>query len=96
MSQERLMKVLLSPRVTEKSTRVQADRQYVFRVCDDATKTEIAKAVELLFNVEVTAVQVCNVKGKTRNFGRTQGRRKSWKKAYVTLKEGQAINFGGA
>lgn len=96
MNKERLMTILLAPRVTEKSNRIQVDRQYTFRVCNDATKDEIAQAVKLMFNVDVTAVRVCNVKGKTRNFGRIQGRRKGWKKAYVTLKEGQAINFGGA
>lgn len=96
MNKNRLMQILIAPRVTEKSTRVQVDRQYVFRVCDDATKEEIAKAVKLMFNVDVTAVRVCNVKGKVRTFGKFQGRRKSWKKAYITLQEGQAINFGGA
>jgi large subunit ribosomal protein L23 len=93
---ERLMNILLAPRVTEKTTRIQVDRQYTFRVCNDATKDEIAKAVNLMFSVDAIAVRVCNVRGKVRKFGKSQGRRKGWKKAYVTLKEGQAINFGGA
>ena len=96
MSQERLMKVLLAPHVSEKTTRV-ADQanQVVFRVMPDASKTEIKKAVELLFEVKVSSVQVANMKGKLKRFGQSIGRRKSWKKAYVTLAEGQDIDFIG-
>jgi large subunit ribosomal protein L23 len=96
MSQERLMKVLLAPHVSEKTTRV-ADQanQVVFRVLPDASKTEIKKAVELLFEVKVDAVQVSNMKGKLKRFGQSIGRRKNWKKAYVTLAEGQDIDFIG-
>jgi large subunit ribosomal protein L23 len=96
MSQERLMKVLLGPHVSEKTTRV-ADQanQVVFRVLPDASKTEIKKAVELLFEVKVSAVQVSNMKGKLKRFGQSIGRRKNWKKAYVTLAEGQDIDFMG-
>jgi large subunit ribosomal protein L23 len=96
MSQERLMKVLLAPHVSEKTTRV-ADQanQVVFRVLPDASKTEIKKAVELLFEVKVSAVQVSNMKGKLKRFGQSIGRRKNWKKAYVTLAEGQDIDFMG-
>jgi len=92
--QERLMQVLLAPVVSEKSTRV-ADKhdQVVFRVASDATKPEVKAAVELLFKVEVTGVQLTNVKGKEKRFGRFTGRRNHWKKAYVCLKEGQEINF---
>lgn len=96
MSQERLMKVLLAPHVSEKTTRAADEaNQVVFRVVPDATKTEIKKAVELLFDVNVTAVQVSNMKGKLKRFGQSIGRRKSWKKAYVTLAEGQDIDFMG-
>ncbi len=96
MSQERLMKVLLAPHVSEKTTRV-ADQanQVVFKVLPDATKIEIKKAVELLFEVQVSSVQVSNMKGKLKRFGQSIGRRKSWKKAYVTLAEGQDIDFIG-
>ena len=91
---ERLMQVLLAPVVSEKSTFV-ADKneQVIFRVVADATKPEIKAAVELLFKVEVESVQVANVKGKEKRFGRFIGRRRHWKKAYVCLKPGQEINF---
>ncbi|MCL4469800.1 MAG: 50S ribosomal protein L23 [Sulfuricella sp.] len=94
LNQERLLQVILSPQVSEKSTMV-ADRheQVVFRVVTDATKPEIKSAVELLFKVEVDSVQVLNVKGKVKRFGKTTGRRKDWKKAYVALKPGQEITF---
>lgn len=97
MNQERLMKVLLSPHVSEKSA-IAADQnnQYVFKVTRDASKPEIKAAVELLFKVEVDGVTVTNVKGKTKRFGQMQGRRSDWKKAYVTLKSGQEIDFMGA
>lgn len=95
MNKERLMKVIIAPCVSEKSTKAAFDRQYVFRVRKEATKSEVAKAVNLLFKVDIDVVRVCNVKGKKRKFANIQGRRKDWKKAYVTVKEGQAINFGG-
>ena len=65
----------------------------VFRVADDATKPEIKAAVELLFKVKVKSVQVTNVKGKEKKTGRIMGRRRNWKKAYVSLAQGQEINF---
>ena len=99
MNQERLMQVLLAPQISEKATYI-ADKneQVVFRVATDATKPEVKAAVELLFKVEVEAVRIANVKGKTKRFGRSMGKRKGWKKAYVSLKAGQEINFvdGGA
>ncbi len=93
-TQERLMQVLLAPVVSEKSTFV-ADKneQVVFRVAADATKPEIKAAVELLFKVQVDSVQVLNIKGKEKRFGRFIGRRRHWKKAYVCLMPGQEINF---
>ena len=86
--------MLLAPQISEKATYV-ADKheQVVFRVASDATKPEIKAAVELLFKVEVEAVQVANVKGKVKRFKGATGRRKGWKKAYVSLKPGQEINF---
>ncbi len=97
MNQERLMKVLLAPVVSEKSSRVaDASRQFVFKVLPDATKPEIRAAVEQLFDVKVTGVQVVNNKGKIKRFGQTLGKRSDSRKAYVTLAEGQDIDFMGA
>jgi large subunit ribosomal protein L23 len=91
---EQLMNVVLAPVVSEKSTFVaDKNRQYVFRVSDDATKPQIKAAIELMFKTKVDDVTVLNVKGKERRFGRLSGRRRSWKKAYVRLAEGQEINF---
>ena len=91
---DRLMTVVLAPVVSEKSTFVaDRNRQYVFRVADDATKPQIKAAVELMFKTKVEGVTVLNVKGKERRFGRTIGRKRNWKKAYVRLAEGQEINF---
>lgn len=95
-SEERLLQVILAPLISEKSTRV-ADKheQVIFRVATDASKPEIKAAVELLFKVEVDTVQVLNVKGKEKRFGRMMGRRSDWKKAFVCLKPGQEIQFVG-
>ncbi|MGH8742301.1 MAG: 50S ribosomal protein L23 [Burkholderiales bacterium] len=91
---ERLMNVVLAPVVSEKSTRVaDKNRQYVFRVADNATKPEVRAAVELMFKTKVESVTVANVKGKEKRFGRFTGRRRNWKKAYVRLAAGQEINF---
>jgi large subunit ribosomal protein L23 len=95
-NQERLMAVILGPHLSEKASIVgERDKQVVFRVLPDSTKAEIRRAVELLFEVKVTGVQVAGCKGKVKNFGRTRGRRQDWKKAYVTLAEGQDLNFLG-
>jgi large subunit ribosomal protein L23 len=95
MNKEQLLQVLLSPIVSEKSaTLADANRQYVFKVRTDADKRDIRKAVELLFEVQVERVQVINVKGKSKRFGRVMGKRSDWKKALVRLKEGQEIDFG--
>ena len=97
MNQERIMKVLIAPVVSEKSTRLaDENRQFVFKVMPDASKPEVRKAVELMFDVKVDAVQIANVNGKVKRFGQTIGRRATWKKAYVTLAEGHDINFMGA
>jgi len=97
MNQERLTQVLVAPIVSEKATFV-ADRnnQVTFRVLQDATRQEIKAAVELLFKVEVESVQVLNQKGKAKRFGRFSGRRRHVRKAYVSLKAGQEINFAEA
>ena len=93
-NQERLMTVLLAPVISEKATSI-ADKhdQIVFRVAQDATKPEVKAAVELMFKVQVDSVQIANVRGKEKRFGRFVGRRRNWKKAYVCLKPGQEINF---
>lgn len=97
MSDARLMKVLLAPLMSEKTTRLaDRNRQYAFKVVVDATKPEIRQAVEMLFDVKVTGVQVSNVPGKIKRFGQTFGKRSDWKKAFVTLAEGSDINFMGA
>jgi large subunit ribosomal protein L23 len=91
---ERLMIVLLAPIVSEKSTMV-ADKleQVAFNVLQDATKSEVKAAVELLFKVQVESVNILNQKGKTKRFGRYVGRRNHVRKAYVCLKPGQQIDF---
>ncbi len=97
MNQERILDILKSPHVSEKATVVaERDNQIVFKVAVDATKLEIKRAVESLFEVEVDSVRTLNVKGKTKRHGQQQGRRVNWKKAYVSLKEGQDIDFLGA
>ena len=91
---DRLMTVVLAPVVSEKSTRVaDKNRQYVFRVADNATKPQVKAAIELMFKTKVQSVTVLNVHGKEKRFGRFMGRRRNWKKAYVRLAAGQEINF---
>ena len=94
MNREQLMSVLIAPHVTEKtSLAMQNHNQYTFRVRREASKTDIRKAVELMFDVKVTGVQVVNEPGKVRRFGRTTGRTQDWKKAYVSLSPGQTIDY---
>ena len=96
MNNDRLSRILVAPVVSEKSTRVaDQSRQMVFKVLANASKPEIRKAVEKMFDVTVSGVQVLNVKGKVKRFGRTVGHRSDWKKAYVTLAEGSDIDFTG-
>ena len=94
MNREQLMSVLIAPHVTEKtSLAMQNHNQYTFRVRRDASKTDIRKAVELMFDVKVAGVQVVNEPGKQRRFGRIAGRTQDWKKAYVSLTPGQTIDY---
>ena len=96
MSKNRLYKVLLSPRVTEKTTRIsEGSNQYVFRVIKDANKAEVKGAVEMLFDVNVEAVRIVTVKGKNKTFRMRPGKRSDWKKAYVRVQEGQVIDILG-
>ena len=91
---DRLHRLILAPIVSEKSTRaMEQGNQYVFKVLKDAAKPEIKVAVEKLFSVKVLDVRTLNVKGKNKGGQRTPGRRSDWKKAYVTLAEGQTIDF---
>ena len=97
MNDERLYQIILSPHVSEKaSAMADQSRHVAFVVRPDATKTEIRAAVEKLFSVEVETVQVVNMRGKMKRLGKTPGKRKNWKKAYVQLKPGNDIDFVGA
>jgi large subunit ribosomal protein L23 len=91
LHQERLLTVIQGPHLSEKAHIAAESNQVVLKVRTDATKKEIAQAVELLFEVQVDSVQVVNVKGKTKRFQQTNGRRPSWKKAYVKLPDGTSI-----
>jgi len=94
MSKDELFQVLLAPVVTEKSTRAaEKGGQVVFNVLPSATRHDVKAAVEQAFDVEVESVKVLNVKGKTKRFGRTLGKRNDRKKAYIRLKEGSDIDF---
>src|SRR4051812_26369610 len=92
----RLMSVLVAPIISEKATHV-ADKTnaVTFKVLQDATKPEIKAAVELMFGVKVKGVSVANIKGKSKRFGRSMGRRDNIRKAYVTLNAGEQLNFSG-
>ncbi len=97
MSEERLYKVILAPVVSEKTTRVaELANQVVFKVIKDANKTEVKAAVEKMFDVKVEQVRLLNMKGKTKRTRFGLGRRNDWKKAYVSLAEGQEIDFAVA
>ena len=89
--QERLMTVIRGPHLSEKAHTAAENNQVVLKVRTDASKAEIRQAVELLFEVKVDDVQVVNVKGKSKRFGQTNGRRSDWKKAYVRLAEGSSV-----
>lgn len=97
MNQERVFKVLLGPHISEKAT-VLADKksQFVFKVAIDATKLEIKKAVESLFNVNVAAVNTVNVLGKSKRTARGLGKRNDWKKAVISLQPGQDLDFASS
>lgn len=94
MNEERMLKVLVAPHISEKSSMVaEQSNQVIFKVTIDSSKPEIKKAVEQMFSVEVENVRTVNMKGKSKRFGQRLGRRNDWKKAYVTLKAGQDIDF---
>jgi len=94
--QERLLTVVIGPVVSEKAHRINNEHnQVVLKVRNDATKPQIKRAVEQLFEVKVDSVRVVNVKGKVKNFGkqRRPGQRSDWKKAYVSLKQGSSLDL---
>lgn len=94
MNNYQLIDVLDAPIISEKSTiAAERDNRFVFKVKKQATKKQVRNAVEALFKVEVDSVNVLNVKGKQKRFGKTLGQRSDWKKAYVKLKPGHDINF---
>lgn len=96
MKQEHSLKVLLAPHITEKSVRGSGIYpQYAFKVLRTANKVQVRDAVEQLFNVKVRSVQICNIKERPARFGRTLGRHKAWKKAYVVLNADQQIDLAG-
>lgn len=96
MNDQRLYQVLLAPHVSEKTaTAAEMEGRHTFRVVGDATKLEVRKAVEKIFDVNVRGVQIVNVPGKTKRFGSKEGKRSDWKKAIVRLAEGQDIDFMG-
>ena len=93
---DRLAQVLVAPIVSEKATMAaEKHNQVLFKVLRDATKPEIKAAVELMFKVEVESVSTVIQKGKVKRFGKSIGRRDHVKKAYVSLKAGQELNFSG-
>lgn len=95
MNIEKLASIISSPRISEKSAmKADMENQHVFSVAKDASKLDVKKAVELMFDVKVKAVRILNVQGKLTRLGRTFGKRKDWKKAYVRLEEGYDINYG--
>jgi|SRR3990167_181731 len=97
MNQERLLKLIVSPHVSEKSTIASEKRnEYVFRVLQDAKKSEIKDAIEFLFNTKVKSVRVLNVKPKKKIFRGREGERKAFKKAYVSLYSDQKLDVMGA
>ncbi|WP_353846557.1 50S ribosomal protein L23 [Methylobacter sp.] len=97
MNKYQLAGVLQAPVISEKSTiAAEKNKRFVFKVQKVATKKQVKNAVEMMFNVEVDSVQVLNVKGKQKRFGRSLGQRSDWKKAYVKLKSGHDIDFSAA
>ena len=96
MNKNRLYQVLLSPHISEKTAlAAELSERHTFKVANDASKFEVRRAVEQLFDVQVTSVQIQNVKGKVKRFGATTGKRSDWKKAIVRLADGQDIDYTG-
>ena len=96
MNQEKVLKTLLAPIVSEKTTMMSASNQYAFKVRSDSNKKEIKAAVETLFGVSVLNVATSNVKGKKKMFKGKAGKRSNWKKAMVKVSEGQMIDVNAS
>lgn len=97
MKQQRLYQVIIAPHISEKATIAAEKRnEYVFEVAKDANKFEIKDAVEFLFNTKVKSVRTVSVRPKTRTFKNIEGKKKGWKKAYVTLQADQKLDIMGA
>jgi large subunit ribosomal protein L23 len=97
MNQERLLKVLLSPHISEKTTvGMEKRNEYAFHVVDNASKSEVKDAIEHLFNAKVKTVRIVNVGPKKKMFKGVEGVRQGWKKAYVTLLADQKLEIMGA
>jgi large subunit ribosomal protein L23 len=90
--------IIQAPLISEKGTQLtESANQVLFKVRPDANKIEVKQAIEVLFKVKVVQVRMARYLGKVRRIGRNMGRRPDWKKAYVTLKDGDKIDFfGGA
>ena len=96
MNDQRLYQVILAPHISEKTAiAAEMEERHTFRVANDASKLEVRKAIEKLFDVSVKSVQIVNVRGKTKRFGQAEGKRSDWRKAIVRLAEGQDIDFTG-
>ncbi len=94
LTKDELYQVLIAPVVTEKSTRAaEYHGQAVFQVANSATRNDVKAAIEQAFDVEVESVKILNVKGKTKRFGKSLGKRNDRKKAYIRLKDGSDIDF---
>ncbi len=94
MKKERMYNILIAPIISEKSSRIgELNNQFIFEVARDATKTEIREAVQTVFDVRVTSVQILNRRGKTKRFGRTLGKRVDTRKAFVRLHKDDDISF---
>ena len=91
--EERLLQILLAPMMTEKTTSIASSNQYTFQVLSDATKYEVLKAVEKLFQVKVKNVNILNRKGKAKTRGKISGRQQDKRIAYITLEQGHTINL---
>ncbi len=94
MNDQRIYQIIKAPLISEKAANIgDVANQHVFKVATDARKDEVKQAVEKIFNVKVAKVRTANVKGKTKRQGMRIGKRKDWKKAYVSLEQGQEIDL---
>ena len=95
MATDNIYKIILSPLVTEKSTKISENNQYVFKVTLDSNKKEIKNAIEKLFKVKVKNINTTRIKGKSKIFKGTRGKRSDYKKAIISLNEGESLDYSG-